>query len=202
MNITLEKAGKRFVSEWIFRNVDLSIQQGERYAILGSNGSGKSTLAQMIAGYLSPSEGNVKYDTSDPEKVPLLVSFTSPYLEVPEDYSLEDLVRFHFSLKQIQSGIQQENVAELLQLERAGKKIVKTFSSGMKQRLKLGLAILSSSEMLVIDEPFTNLDAEGKRWYGEMIGKYHANRTLLVCSNHQPEEYSFCQNQLEMSTLK
>ena len=102
----------------------------------------------------------------------------------------------------MQVGLAPAQLQDLMQLGPAKSKAIKSYSSGMKQRLKLGLAILSHSDLLVIDEPFTNLDAAGKKWYLDLIDTYRAGRTLIICSNHQPEEYGFCRVQLEMSTFK
>ena len=92
MKIVLEKAGKKFYREWIFRNLDLSINVSEKIAILGPNGSGKSTLLQLLAGASIPTEGKVSYlegnTLLDPEEIYEKVSISAPYLDLIEDYDL------------------------------------------------------------------------------------------------------------------
>ncbi|MCC7301369.1 MAG: ATP-binding cassette domain-containing protein [Bacteroidia bacterium] len=201
MNIKLENAGKRFSSEWIFRGVNEEFAAGERYAILGSNGSGKSTLAQVIGGFLSLTEGKI-HTGLESEALPLQVSFTSPYLDIPDEFTPGELSKFHFSMRACITGFSPGQFAELTGLSHTGNKHIKAFSSGMKQRVKLGLAIFTRSEVLIVDEPFTNLDTAGKQWFNEMLEKFLGNRTLFICSNHQPEEYQLCRELLEMKQWK
>lgn len=201
MIIKLENAGKRFSSEWIFRGVNEEFAAGGRYAILGSNGSGKSTLAQVIGGYLSLTEGKIQTGLES-EELPLHVSFTSPYLDIPDEFTPAELSQFHFSLRSCTHGFSPDQFADLTGLSHTGNKRIKAFSSGMKQRVKLGLAIFTQSEVLLVDEPFTNLDASGKKWFNDTLEKFLGNRTLFICSNHLPEEYQLCRELLEMKRWK
>lgn len=202
MKLRLDNAGKRFGSEWIFRGVNLELKEGGKYALLGRNGSGKSTLAQVIAGYLSLSEGTLHHGLPSEEEHPLRVSFASPYLDLPDEYSPAELSAFHFSMRApLHPGVPSE-LSKLLQLDHARLKPIRSFSSGMKQRMKLGLAVFTASELLIVDEPFTNLDAEAKQWFIDILTEHLGNRTLVICSNHQPEEYAHCDEILEMSSWK
>ena len=89
-----------------------------------------------------------------------------------------------------------------MQLESAKNKAIKYYSSGMKQRVKLGLAILSNSPILLLDEPLSNIDKNGAEWYGNMIQKYSSNRIIIVCSNNQKEEFEFCSESILMENYK
>lgn len=79
-----------------------------------------------------------------------------------------------------------------------GEKHYKNFSSGMKQRVKLGLAILTDAPLLLLDEPVTALDAKSIQWYKDMINAYSMDRTILVFSNLREEEYGFCEKKFQL----
>lgn len=205
MEVSLENIGRRFNREWIFRGISQSFSSDSSYAILGPNGSGKSTLLQIIAGALSPSEGTVRHQFQnqpvDEEKVFRNVSIAAPYLELIEEFSLTELLEFHFHFKGIAKGLSREGLISLLQLEKARHKQLKYFSSGMKQRVKLALAVCSNSPVLILDEPTSNLDKNGVEWYQQLIADFTANRIVLVGSN-QEHEYLFCQHQLLITDYK
>ena len=90
---------------------------------------------------------------------------------------------------------------DLLNLTTHRNKQIKYFSSGMKQRLKLGLAFHSEAEILLLDEPTSNLDKQGVNWYLQQIEKHTADKLLIICSN-QPQEYEFCENVFDMQDFK
>ncbi len=202
MNVKLENAGKRFRKEWIFRAVNIDFRSGGSYAICGLNGSGKSTLAQVISGFLTLTEGKVSWGVTDQENAFSKISFAAPYLDVPEDFKLEEFLRFHFSIRPLLRHVRHEDVSGILGLDQHITKQVSSFSSGMKQRLKLGLALLQESDLIILDEPCTNLDANGKKWYEEMVRKYRNDRTLVNFSNHLDEEIAICDQKLEMEKFK
>jgi ABC-type multidrug transport system ATPase subunit len=73
---------------------------------------------------------------------------------------------------------------------------VKNFSSGMKQRLKLTLAIMSDTPLLLLDEPLSNLDENGATWYQQMVRDFAGDRTIVVCSNMNEKEIGFCHEKI------
>ena len=107
MKIELLGISKRFNYEWIFRDLSYSFEPSNSYAITGQNGSGKSTLLKIISGQLSPSEGSISY--LDQKKITIEniyteVAFTAPYIELVDDFSLFEYLRFHFSFKKVLNG--------------------------------------------------------------------------------------------------
>jgi ABC-type multidrug transport system ATPase subunit len=205
MQITLQNIGRRFNREWIFKGIDYTFGNKESYAILGSNGSGKSTLLQVLNGSLAPSTGTLFYsfggEKVDVENVFRQLSLAAPYLELIEEFTLNEIIEFHFKFKSYKSGLDKTAVAEILNLQGSKNKPIRYFSSGMKQRLKLALAFCSDTPMLMLDEPTSNLDTQGIDWYLSLIEKYSADRLTIVCSN-QEHEYNFCKNRLSISDYK
>lgn len=204
--IVLENLSKRFQNEWIFKNLSYEFKSGDSYAILGLNGSGKSTLLQCISGLLSPSKGSIKYFDYENEilmdNVYNSISLSAPYQELIEEFSLIQLLDFHQKFKKFKNGYNSESILKILRLQDKKDHLLRTFSSGMKQRVKLALAILTESDVLMLDEPTSNLDAENKIWFLNLLKENTEKRILIICSNHIKEEYDMCRNVLEMSDFK
>ncbi len=201
MRITLENIGKRFNKEWIFRNVNYEFSGENKYAILGTNGCGKSTLLQIIAGASSQSEGEIKYISPDMESPFRDLGLAAPYLELPEEMTWQEAVKFHGKFKKWAPSLKGEDDVILISgLGTSANKEIRNFSSGMKQRARLTLAILSDTPLLLLDEPSTNLDANAVKWYQNLISEYAKERLVIVCSNYNKEEYSFCDQELKLST--
>lgn len=205
MNIALSGAGRRFNQEWIFRDISYTFAANGKYAILGPNGSGKSTLLSMILGSLSPSEGEVTY-TDGVQTIPETdwyrqSTFAAPYVDLVEEFTLQETIAFHFKFKDFIPGFNVRSVLDLLELSRSEDKALKYFSSGMKQRTKLALACCTAAPLLLLDEPTSNLDVQGVAWYQDLIRQFAGNKLVIVGSN-QANEYDFCTEHLLISDYK
>lgn len=212
--ISINNLGKKFQKEWIFRHLSYRISPGQKLLISGGNGSGKSTLLQVISGFVLPNEGTVSYElpghepASSPapgvsqERVKDLVSFASPYLQLTEDFTLPEMIGHVRQFKSFLKGLSDQELSSIIQLKADRHKLIRQFSSGMKQRLKLGLAILADTPVLLLDEPVSNLDKEAIAWYREMISTYTTGRTVIVCSNAIGDEHFFCDTELRITDHK
>jgi ABC-type multidrug transport system ATPase subunit len=205
MNITLQNIGRRFNRDWIFKGIDYTFNSGQAYAILGPNGSGKSTLLQVLNASLTPSVGTINFNFQDKpveiDQVFTHLSLAAPYLELIEEFTLNEMVDFHFKFKQYKPGINKKELIGLLNLAKSENKLIRYFSSGMKQRLKLILAFCADTPMLMLDEPTSNLDNQGVDWYLNLVQQFAQDRLTIVCSN-QEHEYGFCTHQLSISDYK
>ncbi|SHO64160.1 ABC transporter ATP-binding protein [Algoriphagus zhangzhouensis] len=205
LKIQIEEASKRFQYEWIFKNLNLSLQSGDRLAVTGSNGSGKSTLLKCLAGSIPLSSGKVSYNLNGAE-IPdtdwfKQLTIAAPYLELPEEFTLEELLDFHFKFKSPKQGLDISEMLEILYLSDHRNKLVSQFSSGMKQRVKLGISLFSDVSIVFLDEPTTNLDKKGVSWYLDLVEKYTKDQILMICSN-EPREFEFCQEKLVLEDYK
>lgn len=207
MQIKLDNIGKRYRFEWIYKDVSQTFEAGKAYAILGPNGSGKSTLMKVLSGYLSPSRGTIHFIPNNNTK-PLdindvfqHISYAAPYIDLIEELTLAEAIQFHQRFKPFQNGITATEIIDLLDFKKSKNKEIRFFSSGMKQRLKLALACCSDTPILLLDEPTTNLDAQGVDWYLALIEKYAANRLVIVASNIE-HDYGFCQTHLNILDFK
>jgi ABC-2 type transport system ATP-binding protein len=205
MRIQAENLGKRFNREWIFRGLQLDLQKSKAHAITGPNGSGKSTLLQIITGMMPLSEGTIAYSDKnniiDPDNLYREISIATPYQELIEEYTLSEQIDFHLKFKSFRQGCNKEQLILNLNLENSKDKEIRFFSSGMKTRLKLGLAFFSDTPLLLLDEPTSNLDSRGIDWYQEEIRKNIADRLVIICSN-QRYEYEVCEEVLDISNYK
>ncbi|MFL5729088.1 MAG: ATP-binding cassette domain-containing protein [Cytophagaceae bacterium] len=205
MHIRAEHLGKRFNREWIFRDLPLDLHAGKAYAITGPNGSGKSTLLQIISGIMPSSEGKIIY--SDKKKVLegdelyREISLAAPYMELIEEYTLAEQIDFHLKFKPFRPSCSKDQLIHSLNLQDSINKEIRFFSSGMKTRLKLGLAFFSDTPLLLLDEPTSNLDSKGIDWYQDEIRKNISDRLVIICSNLR-YEYEICEDILEMNHYK
>lgn len=206
MEVSLHAITRSFGREVVFRDVTRTLASGSRTAILGPNGSGKSTLLQVIAGALVPTAGGITHRLHGrdlpQEEVYRQVSIAAPYLGLYEDLSLREVLQFHARFKPLRSGLAPADVARIAYLEKALEKPVRHFSSGMKQRLKLALAILSDTPLLLLDEPSSNLDAEAIDWFRALLREHVDGRTLVIASNRQPAEHDLCTERIEIADHK
>ena len=205
MQIDATGLGKRFQRDWIFRGLSRAFRPGSATAVLGPNGAGKSTLLNTISGQLLPTEGMLAYSlagkTVAVEDLPRHLAYAAPYLELLEELTLWELLQFHTRFKPLRPGVSHEQLIALMYLEKSRNQLVREFSSGMKQRLKLALALYADAPLLLLDEPTTNLDATGVAWYQEHVQATRAGRTLLLSSN-VPAEYAFCDEQLVVTEFQ
>ena len=203
MKIVLDNIGKRYIHQWIFRNVSMEFDPALHYGILGNNGSGKSTLLKIISGFLHPTEGSVSWHSESrvsADEIFRYIGIASPHLELIEDFSLHETLLFHQKFRQWLPGHDVKSIIQLSGLSKSKDKPLKYFSSGMKQRVKLLLAVMSQQEVVILDEPCSNLDERSVEWYRNLITDYTSNRLLIIGSNDQPTECFSCSRFLNLST--
>lgn len=190
MKIEAKDLSKRFNREWIFKNLNFQFTE-TRYAIVGPNGSGKSTLLQILWGQMLPSKGEIIYTLNDKvlpvDEVFNHVAIATPYLELIDEFTLNEMVDFHFRFKKSRHGKNTKELLELFELSHASDKTIANFSSGMRQRLKLGLAFYSQTAALFLDEPTTNLDKKAIAWYQQQLANIPAETLVLIASNQEHE---------------
>ncbi|MEZ4953749.1 MAG: ABC transporter ATP-binding protein [Saprospiraceae bacterium] len=205
MEISLHQVSKRYRYDWVFKGIDFQFRQGGRYSLTGPNGSGKSTLMKVLSGHLTPSKGQITFLAGEKkmavEVVYQKISYAAPYIELIEEFTLSEMLHFHQQFKPFLENVTPASIADLLAFPKAKNKEVRHFSSGMKQRLKLALALCSNSSFILLDEPTTNLDRQGVDWYLSLAEKYLGDRTVVVASNVE-EDYGFCEEGLSILDYK
>ncbi len=191
MKIILSDIGKRY-HRWIFQGIDYQFKENQRYGIGGSNGSGKSTLIAIISGYRTPTTGTVNFLDHLGGKISLdqihhHLSLAAPYVNLIGEFSVSEQLTFHAQFKRFQDDIDQASFLELSELEMYQNVQVSHLSSGLQQRLKLSLALLSDTAVLILDEPTSYLDQRAKAWFSQLYQKYSEGRMVILASNAQDD---------------
>ena len=203
--IQLNDLGKKYQNRWIFKHLDYAFLKNRSYAIKGPNGSGKSTLLKVLSGYLSPSRGDISYThqekTIPRDEVFKWVSFTAPYISLIDRLSLKENVEFMLKFQSLRNGLQAKDLIDICNLKKTKGKEIRYFSSGMMQRLKLATAICSDTDIILLDEPGTNLDEEGIAWYRNLMKEHIEDRIVIIASNTK-EDFDFCDEELSLLDYK
>ncbi|RAV98785.1 ABC transporter ATP-binding protein [Pseudochryseolinea flava] len=204
ISIVTTSLSKRFNREWIFRNFTHTFSSGNTYAITGANGSGKSTLLQILWGQTPPTSGEIKYyrctEELDGEQIFKSLTIATPYMDLIEEFTLEEQLKFHFSLRKSR-GLSIDEMIDTLYLGKARHKFISNFSSGMRQRVKLGLAFFTEADIIFLDEPSTNLDQQAFEWYRKQLHLLPPTCMVLIASN-QSSEYPESAHKIDIMQFK
>lgn len=184
--LTLNRGGKR-----IWADASWNIQGYT--ALLGANGAGKSSTLTMLAGQLSPDAGSLtfQFEGADvtPEAWMRQVTLAAPWLALPSHLTLSQALDFHSAFRSPrQGGLSWENLIESSGLNVHQDAPMHAWSSGQKQRLHLSLALGTESPVVLLDEPASNLDAQGIEWLHKVIAEVAALSTLVVATNDPAKE--------------
>ncbi|MDA7722638.1 ATP-binding cassette domain-containing protein [Schleiferiaceae bacterium] len=198
--IVLEGLQKKFGKQHILQDVSYTFQTGSKTVILGSNGSGKSTLIKILSGALEATEGSPVYtfegSNVTAKSAGLHVGIAAPYVALNPMFSLKETLAFHEQFCPFPEGFKLTDWLFKAGLAAHEDKRLSTFSSGMLQRVRLLLAVANDRPLLLLDEPLSNLDAEGVQFYTELIRSFALSKTIIVGSNYQKDEYSYCTDEL------
>ncbi len=201
MFLEIQKAGKHYQYKWVYRNLSLRANKGEKIAIIGQNGSGKSTLLKAIAGLESLDEGKIAYQNQQ-VMADKNYSFCAPYTAIIEDFSTLENLEFAKTFKPWRNQMTSLEVAMLLPEDKRNfEKPIKLLSSGMIQRVKLLLAIMANVPLVCLDEPLSNLDDEGMQWYHQLVETY-LTETLVFVAGNNSNEFSFCSEVINLEGFK
>jgi ABC-type multidrug transport system ATPase subunit len=204
ISISTTALSKRFNREWIFKDLNYVFKAGNTYAVTGANGSGKSTLLQILWGQIPPTSGRIQYHQGgseiDGERIFKSLAIATPYMDLIEEFTLEEQLDFHFSLKESR-GLSVGEMIDVLYLGKAQKKFISNFSSGMRQRVKLGLAFFTKADIVFLDEPGTNLDQQAFNWYRTQLSQLPKDCMVVIASN-QPSEYPEDAHKIDIMQFK
>ncbi len=203
MDLSIQKLSKAFNQKPVFQDLTFTVSTGSRFAITGSNGSGKSTLLKIISGGLLPTSGTVTYNLRGEiireDFVYQFVHFVAPYNTVIEELTLPELFELHQNLGLLRDLKSYKDWNQKLDYPFPSERQIKTFSSGMKQRVKLGLTLLDDRPLILLDEPGSNLDARGKEWLFELLKHLNHSQTLVIATNDKAE-MDYCSARLDVES--
>ena len=173
MNIELNNVSKNFKNQTVLENVNLKLESGKIYGLVGRNGSGKSVLLKIMTGLMEPSDGIIKYGG-----IPLKKG----------QYAKENLLL----LAKINKKTGEERINEILKqvgLEPDSKKVYRKFSLGMKQKLAIAQAFMEKPKVLLLDEPMNALDEQSVQDMRIMFREYvNKKPAIMVITSHHKED--------------
>lgn len=205
-SLEIKNVSKNFGRRIIFREINYSVSSNLVLGISGINGSGKSTLMKIISGIISPTKGEVihYYNGMKISENELFnhIGFVSPYLILYEEFSAEENLQFISQIRGINYDYELiKHLFEKMNLYTRRKDIVKTYSSGMKQRLKYIFALMHKPNLLLLDEPTSNLDNEGKNSVYSIINEYSQNNIVIIASN-EDQDLKLCNEVIYLENYK
>lgn len=201
MGVAVDNIAKTYNRRVIFKNIYWQINKGESAVIAGANGTGKSTLLKIIAGLTRPRRGQVYWSIGgkklNPSENRHQLGFVSPELQLYSELTALENMRFFALLRGMKhsSSTLKEHL-NAFGLGQAAHWQVHTFSSGMKQRLKLAYALLHKPYVLLLDEPSTNLDALGRQLVHTIIKDQQKKGIVIIASNEEQEVAEYGQKTL------
>lgn len=183
--------GKRYLFEWVIKGFDYRFHKGQCYGITGPNGSGKSTLLKLLSGHASPTAGRITFKNNE-NAIPITevfghVTYAAPYIELIEVMTVRELLHFHHGLRPLTDLSEAEEEINGLPFRNMPDKKIEELSSGMKQRIKLILTLMTQTSIVLLDEPGTNLDESGKRWFENLLSTHIKDRIVIIASNEEED---------------
>ncbi len=204
--LVLENTTKTFGRRVIFKELSYTFNSGNVYGIAGRNGSGKSTLVKIMAGIISPTKGKIKHFVDekpfDVEQLHNQIGFVSPYLVLYDEFTAIENLYYFCKIRGLQYNKQfSENLLKEITLFDRRNDLVKTYSSGMKQRLKYAFALIHSPSLIILDEPTSNLDNFGKDIVYNFIKELGKDKLVIIASNEETD-LSVCTEIIEIEKFK
>lgn len=189
VTLSIDKVGKQFYRNWLFRQLSLELGPGDSLALIGHNGSGKSTLLRIIASQMIPTEGKVTLQMNG-KPVPANqmyqhLSWSAPYVGLFPELTLREQFRLQARFRSML--LPETEFLSALALANEADKPLRFYSSGMLQRAKVGLALFAKSELLLLDEPTSNMDEGNAALIQELLSSFQGDRILVLASNLERE---------------
>jgi len=188
IQLRVRELKKNFNNRLVFNKLSFELNSGDRFVITGKNGSGKSTLIKILAGVLTETSGKLEYFVNDKkvdrENYYQVVGLVSPYLVLYDEFTAFENLSLFSKIRGMK--ISDEVINEILKrvgLFERRNDLVRTYSSGMKQRMKYASAILHDPIVLLLDEPTSNLDQDGKNFVDELIFNFRKDGIVIVATN-------------------
>lgn len=192
--LTTNSLTKRYGNQRAVNAVNIHVRKGDIYGLIGRNGAGKTTILKMLSGLAAPTDGDFTLFGESGKKAYACLSRVGALIESPGLYPNMSAAE-NLRLKCLAMGVRQNGtVNELLKtvgLENAGRKRVRNFSLGMKQRLGIALALVGSPDLVILDEPINGLDPQGIAEIRETVSELNKKKNItFIISSHILEELS------------
>ena len=187
MELVIDRLTKQFQNKIAVDRVSLRLNNGV-YGLLGTNGAGKTTLMRMLCGILQPTSGTIAFDGMDvsEEGYRAILGYLPQDFGYYPEFTAMDFLLYMAALKGLPKHSAKRRANELLELvglQEMGRKKIKTFSGGMKQRLGIAQALLNNPKMLILDEPTAGLDPKERVRFRNLIGQLGKDSIVLLSTH-------------------
>ncbi len=202
IDLEVTALAKTFNRRSIFRDISVKVQSAQTLRVIGQNGAGKSTFVKILAQVLTPTSGKVKISRDGrvmKSHLHNLIGFVSPYMQLYDEFTAEENLLLSLSLRaQTVDSTAAKNLLGRVSLGGRSNDQVRTFSSGMKQRLKYAFALIHRPPILILDEPMSNLDTEGIGTVRQIM-KEQQDRGILVVATNDHSDLEKFDHQVDLS---
>jgi heme ABC exporter ATP-binding subunit CcmA len=187
-NARLHQVSKLFGSFAALRQVSADLERGRCYVLLGENGAGKSTLLRVLAGLLRPSFGTVRvFDGLEPQQARERIGYMSHAPMLYDELTAPENLRYFADLYPGRACLAPHEALRQVGLDPELKRTVGQYSQGMRQRTSLARVLVPAPELLLLDEPFSNMDVESARQMVELLARFRQGDRTIVLTTHQRE---------------
>ena len=184
----LDQVSKLFGSFAALRQISVDLEPGRCYVLLGENGAGKSTLLRILAGLLHPTHGSVQvFGNQEPFEVRDRIAYMSHAPMLYDELTAQENLRYFASLYPGRTCLSPEEALRQVGLDPTLSRTIGQYSQGMRQRTSLARVLLPIPELLLLDEPFSNMDVESARQMVQLLAGFRQSDRTIVLTTHQRE---------------
>lgn len=205
IHLDIQSLSKRYGTQSVFENLTFQCSTAI-IGVAGSNGSGKSTFLKCCTGLTKPSAGTITWtvngESRTPSQIKRSVGYAAPYIQLYEELSVFENLQFLNDLQK--KPITENSIKTLLERFQAGhleKKAYGQLSTGQKQRVKLSAAVFKNPDVLVLDEPGSNLDDAGRDLVRELTEQCREEKQMVMLASNQAGELDLCDEILNLNKL-
>ncbi len=187
-SVRFDQVSKLFGTFAALRQVSLDLEPGSCYVLLGPNGAGKSTLLRILAGLLRPSHGAIRvFGDAEPHEARARIGYMSHAAMLYDELTAEENLRYFRTLYPGRECLDPAGALRQVGLDPDLKRHVGQYSQGMRQRTSLARVLLPMPDLLLLDEPFSNMDVESVRQMVELLARFRQSDRTIVITTHQRE---------------